>query len=192
MAQSTPQDDIALLQRIATGDKLALAALYERYQHPLFVYLLQHAGDRGMAEELLQDTFVAVWRGAAMFDAHFRGADTSVKAWIIGIARRQARDRLRRFVPATVDVVEAEQLADPAPDPEARALANVAQREVVDAFQRLPVTYREIALLALVQDLSYAEMAQILDVPLGTVKSRLSMAKRMLRTLLGAAEEGTR
>src|SRR5262249_29906057 len=123
---------------------------------------------------------------AAIFDPHFHGADSSVKAWVLGIARRQARDRLRRFVPRTVDVAEAEQLADPAPDPEARALATLRQHELVQAFQRLPAPYREAALLALVHDLSYAEMAQILDVPLGTVKSRLSMAKRLLRALLGA------
>ena len=188
-ADMATEDDAKLLRCIASGDRSALATLYERYHRPLFTYLLQHAGDRGLAEELLQDTFVAVWRGADGFDEHFRDGSGSVRAWLTGIARRQAHNALRRLRIPLADAAALEEVAAPDPEPEAWTLSMFARGELIAAFERLPLLYREIALLALVQDYSYAEMAQILDVPLGTVKSRLAGAKRLLRTLLAPGKE---
>ncbi len=182
-------DDAQLLQHIARHDRGALATLYERHHRPLFTFLLQHTRDRGLAEELLQDTFVAVWRGAAGFDERFRDETASVRAWLTGIARRQAHNTLRRLRLPQADVSALEELAAPDPEPEAWTLTLSTRDELLDAFERLPLHYREIAVLALVQDYSYSEMAAILDVPLGTVKSRLAAAKRQLRALLAPEKE---
>lgn len=186
----TPTDDDAqLLRRIARGDRGALATLYERHHRLLYAYLLQHTRDHGLAEELLQDTFVAVWRSAESFDERFRDETTSARAWLTGIARRQAHNTLRRLRLPLADVSALDELAAPDPEPETWTLTMCARGELLDAFERLPLHYREIAVLALVQDYSYAEMAEILDVPLGTVKSRLAAAKRLLRALLTPGKE---
>ncbi len=80
-------DDRQLLKDIAGGDRQALSELYARYQRPLFNYLLQLTPDYGLAEELLQDTLVAVWKSACSFEER-----SSVQTWLIGIARRQAHN----------------------------------------------------------------------------------------------------
>lgn len=181
--------DAQLLRRITHGDRGALATLYERYHRSLFTFLLQHTRDRGLAEELLQDTFVTVWRSADTFDERFRDGVTSARAWLTGIARRQAHNSLRRLRLPRADVSALEEVAAPDPEPEAWTLTMSTRGELLDAFERLPLHYREIAVLALVQEYSYTEMAEILDVPLGTVKSRLAAAKRLLRTLLTPGKE---
>lgn len=177
-ADATERDG-ELLQRIAGGDRQALADLYAAHRLPLFHYLLHLTPDRGIAEELLQDTLVAVWRNAAGYAGH-----ASVKAWLFGIARRRAYKRLRRRDPDTAGLEALEELPAADPDPEAALLARVEREAVLAALDRLTEVHREVVLLAFAQELSYAEIAEVLSVPLGTVKSRLSNARRALRELL--------
>lgn len=179
-------DDRQVLKHIAAGDRQALAELYRRYQRPLFSYLLQLTPDYGLAEELLQDTLVAVWKSAHGFEGR-----SSVQTWLFGIARRQAHNTLRQRKPPLVDEKELEGLASADPEPEDFTLAFIARNELVEAFKQLAPIYREVLVLTFVQEFSYQETANILDVPLGTVKSRLSNARRMLRALLDA-REGTK
>src|SRR4051794_20399568 len=104
--QETDQD---LVARIGSQDRLAVADLYARYQRPLFRYLCQMTPDRGLAEEILQDTLVAVWRGAASFEAR-----SAVRTWLFAIARRQAHNAMRRRGLAVTDDDEAlEALVEP-------------------------------------------------------------------------------
>src|SRR5712691_11551952 len=84
-------DERQITRRIAAGDREALSELYARYQRLLFNYLLQLTPDYGLAEELLQDTLVAVWKSASRF-----GGRSSVQTWLIGVARRQAHNTLRQ------------------------------------------------------------------------------------------------
>ena len=177
-------DDRQLLKDIAAGDRQALSELYARYQRPLFNYLLQLTPDYGLAEELLQDTLVAVWKSACNFEER-----SSVQTWLIGIARRQAHNTLRQRKLPLVDESELEGMAATEPEPENFTLATVARDELVAAFKQLAPVHREVLVLIFVQELSYAEAATILTVPVGTVKSRLSNARRALRTLLDAREE---
>jgi RNA polymerase sigma factor (sigma-70 family) len=176
-------DDRQIVHRIAAGDRQALTELYGRYQRPLFSYLLQLTPDYGLAEELLQDTLVAVWKSAHSFEGR-----SSVQTWLIGIARRQAHNTLRQHKLPLVDEAELEGLPSTDPEPEDFTLACVARDELVRAFTQLAPVHREILVLAFVQELSYQETASILDVPIGTVKSRLSNARRALRALLDARE----
>ena len=177
-------DDRQLLRQIADGDRQALAELYERYQRTLFGYLRQLTPDYGLAEELLQDTLVAVWKSAQSFEGR-----SSVQTWLIGIARRQAHNTLRQRKLLFVDESELEGLVSTDIEPEDCIFASVARDELVEAFKQLAPAYREVLALIFVEELTYQETARILDVPLGTVKSRLSNARRVLRILLDAREE---
>lgn len=175
--------DEALIARVADGDRPALDALYLRHASSLLAYLLQFAGERGQAEEILQDTFVAVWQGAARFERR-----SSAKTWLFGIARRQAHNALRRRNLDLTDDAALEHFPSGEPEPETSALINADREAVANAIAKLGPIQREILTLAFAHDLSYPEMSEILAVPVGTIKSRLNIAKRQLRQLLESVE----
>jgi len=176
--------DEALLALVGVGDREALAALYARHRGPLYGYLARLAPDRSTAEEILQDVLLAVWRGAGSFEGR-----ASVRGWLFGIARRQAHDRLRRRAWDLVPLDAIAPVADGDPTPEDAALRRAAQRDVQAALARLAPAHRDALVLFFVDDFSHAEMADILGVPVGTVKSRLSNAKRALAALLADSGE---
>ena len=180
-------DERQVIRRIAIGDRDALAELYACYQRTLFNYLLQLTPDRGLAEEILQDTLVAVWKSAQSFEGR-----SSVRTWLIGIARRQAHNTLRQRRLPLADETEMEGLVATDPEPEAWTLASFARDELAAAFRQLAPLHREVLVLTFVQELSYQETATILEVPVGTVKSRLSNARRALRAQLDGREEANR
>ncbi|MCT9932732.1 RNA polymerase sigma factor [Planotetraspora sp. A-T 1434] len=163
-----------LLARIAGGDAGALTQLHERYSGPLFVFLYRLSGDRGTAEEILQDTLLAVWRSAATYRSR-----SSVSTWLFGVARRQAHNRLRGAPPPTA--AEPSDGADLRAGPEELALGGDRVRR---ALVRLPLPQREVVVLAFLGDLSHQEIAEVLDIPVGTVKSRLHHARATLRGCL--------
>jgi RNA polymerase sigma factor (sigma-70 family) len=177
------QADGATIARIAAGDRQALTHLYMRHRQALFSYLLQLTPDYGLAEELLQDTLVAVWRSAHSFEGR-----SSVRTWLIGIARRQAHNTLRQRGLPLADLSELDETPAADLEPEDAALANAARDELSEAIKQLLPLHREVLALIFVQQLSYQETAQVLGVPMGTVKSRLNHAKRALRALLRSAE----
>src|SRR5215469_6242132 len=136
-------DDGELLRRVRSGDRAALVALYHRHARVVLAQVDLFAGDRGLSEEILQDTMLAVWRGAGSF----RG-ESSVRSWIIAIARRQARDRLRR---RRLRVVDDAFLADQPgsdPGPEVMALDRAELAEVTSAIRELAAPHREVLGLA--------------------------------------------
>jgi RNA polymerase sigma-70 factor (ECF subfamily) len=182
MAQPAMDPEWLIIEQIAAGDRRALEALCERYQRPLFAYLCRVIADDGLAEEVLQDTLLAVWRGAGRVTER-----SSVRAWLFGIARRQRHNALRR---RTLHLVEESALAplySSDPEPADLVLTQAAIADLSATIDRLPSDHREIILLTFVDELSYLELADVLGVPIGTVKSRLHSAKRALRSLL---EEG--
>ena len=176
--------DLHIMRRVAQGDRQALTDLYLRHGQALFQYLQHLTDDRYVAEELLQDTLVAAWKNAVTYRA-----EGSTRAWLFGIARRRAYKRLRRSEPPRADPAELEDLPAPDLEPESALLAGITRDEIAGALLRLLPIHREVLLLTFVNDLSYAETAGILGVPVGTVKSRLSNARRTMRTLLGAEPE---
>jgi RNA polymerase sigma factor (sigma-70 family) len=180
-------DERQIVRRIASGDREALAELYGGYQRALFNYLLQLTPDYGLAEEILQDTLVAVWKSAHRFEGR-----SSLRTWLIGIARRQAHNTLRQRRLPFADESELEGLAAIEPEPEAFTLASFARDELAAAFRQLAPLHREVLVLIFVQELSYQEVASVLEVPVGTVKSRICNARRALRALLDTREEAHR
>ena len=172
-------DDVQLLRRIGQGDEDAMAAFYREHGRIVLAQVLLVAGERVLAEEIVQDTMLAVWRGAGSF----RG-ESSVRSWVIAIARRQTRDRLRG---RRLRVVDDTYLADQptsGPGPEVMALDRAELAEVKGAIRELATPHREVLGLVFGTGLSLPEVAGVLEIPLGTVKSRLTAARTALSRIL--------
>jgi RNA polymerase sigma-70 factor (ECF subfamily) len=167
--------DLALLSRIATGDQEAIEELYRRHSRVLLGQLQFMVDQPALAEEVLQDTMLAVWKGARTF----RGG-SRVRTWLLGIARRQARDRMRRQRPVPMADSDLAQWPSPNLGPEAIAVERAEGRRIVAALSTLTPVHREVLGLVFGADLSLAEVAQVLEAPLGTVKSRLHAARTAL------------
>lgn len=179
----THGEDIALARRIASGERGALEELYGRHRIALFGYLLGLAPDRETAEEILQDTLVAVWRSAGSYEGR-----SPLRTWLFGVARGQAHNTLRRRRFSLADPSELEHLASEEPEPEALALARLTRAELEAGIHRLTPEHRQVVVLVLVEGLSYKEVARELGVPMGTVRSRLSNARRALKGMLRVDE----
>jgi RNA polymerase sigma factor (sigma-70 family) len=171
------ESDAEVLGRVARGDGGALTRLYQAHGGRLFGYLLRLAGDRMTAEEILQDTMLAVWRSAGTY----RGGST-VTTWLFGVARRQAYNRLRGTPPPSPS--EPLDRADPAPGPDDLAIAAAGGTPVAGAIGQLPDHHRDVIGLVFVAGLPLAEAAAVLGVPVGTVKSRLHHARAALARML--------
>ncbi|MGW3991867.1 RNA polymerase sigma factor [Amycolatopsis sp. NPDC004772] len=163
------------MSSVAGGDQRALRHLYERHSGGMFRLLRRLTSDAGVAEEILQETWLAVWQSAGSFRA-----ESSVRGWLYGVARRQAHNRLRRASVVEVDLDEAAAVPDAAPGVEDRVLAGAERSALAAAVTELPEHLREVLVLVLVEDLSYPEVAAALGIPVGTVKSRMSHARRQL------------
>jgi RNA polymerase sigma-70 factor (ECF subfamily) len=176
--------DEQLLQEIAAGREEPLGMLYQRYAPIVFGMAAQALG-KSSAEEIVQDVFVAVWRGAASFDPK-KGA---ARAWLLQIAHYRIanalRGRSRR--PRTVedpDGEEAARLADPSPDQAEEAWLAHRRRILQRALEQLPPPQRQALGLAFFSDLSHGEVASVLGLPLGTVKSRVRSGLSRMKTVL--------
>jgi RNA polymerase sigma-70 factor (ECF subfamily) len=174
-----PCPDLQLLRRIGQGDEDAMAAFYTEHGRVLIAQVLLVTSERVLAEEIVQDTMLAVWHGAGSF----RG-ESSARSWVIAIARRKTRDRLRGRRPRLVgDAFLAEQ-PGAGPGPETTALDRAELAEVTGAIRQLAAAHREVLGLVFGSGLSLPEVALVLEIPLGTVKSRLTAARAALaRTL---------
>ena len=172
-------DDVQLLRRIGQGDEDAMAAYYREHGRVVLGQVLLVAGERVLAEEILQDTMLAVWRGASSF----RG-ESSVRSWVIAIARRQTRDRLRSRRLRVVDDAFLADQPSSGPGPEVTALDRANLAEVTGAIRELAPAHREVLGLVFGSGLSLPEVAGVLEIPLGTVKSRLTAARAALGRIL--------
>ncbi|WP_245928572.1 RNA polymerase sigma factor [Murinocardiopsis flavida] len=177
--------DHGLLAAVAAGGEPALRVLYDRHSPAMLRLLHRLTGDSGVAEEILQESWLAVWRSAATF----RG-DSSVRGWLLGVARRQAHNRLRRFEPVrlALDAEEVPEPVDPGTDVEADVLASAGQRQILAAITALPRRHRDVAVLALVEELPYTDIAEALGIPVGTVKSRMAKARGRLGAALAEGQ----
>ena len=172
-------DDAGLLARIGQGDEDAMAAFYREHGRVVLAQVLLVTGERVLAEEIVQDTMLAVWRAAGSF----RG-ESSVRSWVIAIARRQTRDRMRRQRLRVVDDAFLADQPGSGPGPEVTALDRAELAEVKGAIRELAVPHREVLGLAFGAGLSLPEVAGVLDIPVGTVKSRLAAARAALSRIL--------
>ncbi|MDX1616729.1 MAG: RNA polymerase sigma factor [Candidatus Promineifilaceae bacterium] len=170
-------DDVVLLGRVAEGDQTAFSELYQRHHVGLYNYLLRLIHQESVAEELLQEVFVAVWEGAADFRQQ-----ASVKTWIFRIGHHKAVSWLRKL--KRYDDLVSQYQPRAQVSVEGQASETWRADVVREALDQLSAPHRAVVELAYVHELSYAEIAQILDCPVGTVKSRMSYALKHLDGLL--------
>jgi RNA polymerase sigma-70 factor (ECF subfamily) len=171
--------DGELIERIAAGDRDAFDELYRRYARAVLGLALRRVGDRGRAEDVVQEAFAAIWRSARSYRRE-RGTGA---AWLYAIARNTIVDGLRRTPEPATDAPETPS-GDAGPPEEAES-AWLAWR-VHRALEQLPEHERPVIELAYWGGLSQSEVAEFLQIPLGTVKTRTRSA---LQRLAGALEE---
>lgn len=182
MSHDDTRDDLALLHAIAGGDERALRALFERNAPWLAARLRYRCNDGEVVEDVLADTFVAVWRGAG----RFRG-EGDVAAWVWGIAARRLVSRLRRRpapVPWAPEHLDAR--AEPLASAEEQVLLGIEHGDLGRALTALSPELRAVVQATILDGLSTREAARLLGIPQGTLKGRLRKAKAELRAALAS------
>ena len=177
--------DFELAQRHSHGDLRAFDEVYARYAAMVYNLALRLSGDGDEAADLTQEIFLRVFRHLDGFSGR-----SALKTWIFRVALNHCRDRLSRFRPLTLPLAEetdeagGARVADPRRDPEAQAVAADLGRQVARALALLPAPFREAVVLRDLQGLSYQEIAAVLGVRAGTVRSRIARGREQLRHVL--------
>lgn len=166
---TTPAELSAAMQRVAAGDRRALDLIYRATSAKLFGICLRIAGDRGEAEDALQDVYVSLWTSAARYDP----ARATPLGWLAAFARNRAIDRLRRRrrVDQTAPIEAAAAVADAAPLADAVLAAGQDRARIHHCLGELDQPQRGAIRTAFFEGVTYAELAERQGVPLGTVKS---------------------
>lgn len=175
-------DDHALIRRVADGDREAFRALFEAYQQPVFRYLVRLMRDEAVARELTNDVMIEVWKGAARFEGRAK-----LRTWIFGIAHNKGVDVLRKRSELPWDEKAAESLVDDGPSPHEMAAQGDLRRLVLGLLDRLSPEHRAVIQLTYYEGLSVREIAQTVDCPEATVKTRMFYARKQLKALLAEA-----
>jgi RNA polymerase sigma-70 factor (ECF subfamily) len=170
--------DHNLVHRMAGGDEAAMHELYAAYGQRLYAYALRLTGDPAQAEDVVQDALLAAWKSARRFRGEGR-----VIAWLLGIVHHLALKSLRHRSQALTDEIEA-LLEAGSPSPEQQIESAEQAARVRLGLRALSPEHRSILELIFYQGLSLEEAAQVCRLPLGTIKSRLSYARRQLRGIL--------
>jgi RNA polymerase sigma-70 factor (ECF subfamily) len=174
--------DSGLVEALAAHDLSALSTLYDRYGRVSYTLAYRILGEAEGAEDVVQDAFLAAWRGAGTF----RRERGNVRSWLLSIVHHRAVDVLRRrtaFRPAPLEA------ADHTPsdqDTAEEAARNVERGSVRAALETLPEAQRRTIELAYFGGYTQSELAQLMGVPLGTVKGRMRIGLQKMRRVLGA------
>lgn len=176
--------DVALVERHRCGDLQAFDEVYERFGEMVYNLALRLAGNREEAADLTQEIFLRIYRHLGGF-----GGRSTLKTWVFRIAVNHCRDRLSRHVPAMQSIDDRYEegtvsIADPSRGPEDLAVAADEGRRVMVGLARLPQVFREAVVLRDLEGLSYEEIAEVLGVRVGTVRSRIARGRDQLRDLL--------
>jgi len=179
--EAVDRSEEALLARVARGDEAALGEVYDAFGRIAYGLALRIIRDERLAEDAVQEAFLAVWRQAASFDA----ARASARTWVLTLVHRRAVDLVRREERRRADVLE------PETEPSGGSAADDAElrsrrMQIQGALAQLPDDQRRPIELAYYGGLSQSELAERLDVPLGTVKSRMFAGLKRLGELLGS------
>lgn len=170
------ESDETLLMKVGEGEEAALRALYARYGSVVWGFILTRVDDYGLSEEINSDVWLGCWRSARAFRSESR-----VLTWLLGIAKRQIYVRVRRKKLPMVSLDDAvDELPTVGPNPADIAISSAGAASLIAALQSLPEDVAEIVRLAWLYELSYQEISEIADIPVGTVKSRVFRARRLL------------
>jgi RNA polymerase sigma-70 factor (ECF subfamily) len=174
--------DEVLIGRIASGDRLAMQVLFARHHLRVYRFVLRLVRDESVAEDLISEVFLDVWRQADRFEGR-----SAASTWLLAIARFKALSALRRKPDEALDDETAEAIEDPEDDPEA-ALAKKDKSAVIrKCLAGLSAEHREIVDLVYYHEKSVEEVAIIVGIPEATVKTRMFYARKKLGELLKAA-----
>ena len=177
------ESDQDLVKRIASGDRLAMKVLFSRHQVHVYRFALRLVRDETVAEDVISDVFIDLWRQADRFEAR-----ASVTTWLLAITRNKAYSLLRKRREAGLDDEFAESIEDEADDPEI-----VLQKQdklslaIRACLGKLSLEHREVIDLVYYHETSVEEVAGIVGIPENTVKTRLFHARKKLGELLKAA-----
>ena len=181
-AAQTSADEL-LVERIASGDRLAMQALFARHRTSVYRWLLRFVSDATLAEDLLSEVFLDVWRQAGRFEGR-----SSVATWLLSIARYKALSvARRRRIHAELDEHIEATVADTSDDPEAALEKKARNESLRQALSKLSTEHRQVIDLVYYHEKSVEEVAQILDVPAATVKTRMFYARKKLAVLISGA-----
>lgn len=180
-------DEKAIIRQIQAGDQEAFARLVQTYQKPVYNLCLRMVSNPTDAEDLAQEAFLKAWRGLSFYKF-----ESSFSTWLYRLTSNVCIDFLRqqkRKNTVSLTVMEEEEnreleVYDPAPVPEEEAIDSENRQAVADAMAQLEEEYRLVLSLRVVEELSYEQIADVLDLKVGTVKSRLARARDKLRKLL--------
>lgn len=179
------------MRRALTGSEEAYHDLVVRYQRPMFTVILRMVRDPMLAEDLTQESLIKAFRALDTFDP-----ERKLSSWLFKIAHNTTLDHLRR---RSLDTVSLEPGEDEAPDrrsswadpraenPEHRAAMGDLAQAIEDALDELRPEYREVVVLRYQEGLAYHEIAEILDLPMGTVKTHIHRSRHQLVEILTAA-----
>jgi RNA polymerase sigma-70 factor, ECF subfamily len=181
-AAATITSDEELITRIAAGDKLAMQVLFARHHVRVYRFILRLVSNEAQAEDLISEVFLDVWRQAATFEAR-----SAVSTWLLGMARFKALSSLRKRSDEALDEDAAAAIVDPADDPEMTVQAKDRGDLIRRCLTALSPEHREIIDLAYYHEKSIEETAQIVGIPVATVKTRMFYARKHLSSMLSAA-----
>jgi RNA polymerase sigma-70 factor (ECF subfamily) len=171
--------DETLTRRIAAGDQSAMRALFARYRVRVYRWLLRLVDDEALAEDVVSEVFLDVWRHAASFEAR-----SSVSTWLLAIARYKALSARRRRTDAELDEAIVSTVPDTADDPEVTLQKKNRAEALRQSLPRLSPEHREVIDLAYYHGKSVKEIAKIVSISEATVKTRMFYARRKLAELV--------
>ena len=178
--------DEGLLSRVSAGDRTAMKALYERHSDGVYQFVRSWLRDPHQAADIVHETMLSVWRNADKFQHR-----STVKSWIFSIARNKAVDHNRKMGRASF-TDEMPEIVDDAPDPLAYASANQAAAHLKECISQLSEAHRQVIHLTFFEELTYEQIAQIEDRPVGTIKTRVLHAKKLLARCVSNKENQRR
>src|SRR6266849_2095270 len=171
--------DETLIERIARGDQAAMRALFARHRLRVYRFVLRMVRDETLAEDLLSDVFLDVWRHAAQFEAR-----AAVSTWLLAIARFKALSAMRRPIDVELDDEMAATIADPADDPEVALQHKNGAEMLRQCLIKLSPKQAEIIDLVYYHGKSVKEVAEIVGISDATVKTRMFYARKKLAQLV--------
>jgi RNA polymerase sigma factor (sigma-70 family) len=183
---SVENEEVRLLASIASGDRRAFETLYRGYFSRLTRFLGRMTRSVELIEEVVNDTMLVVWQKAATFDGSCK-----VSTWVFAIAYRKALKGLRQS-DEPVESDDEHYPADARVEPEHQLSRQQLQQTVAEALDLLPLAQRTVMVLTYYHDMAYAEIADIVDCPVNTVKTRMFHARHRLQGLLASEREGSK
>ena len=175
------------MQLLYRGNAAAFEVIYDRHADAAFSLAHRMCGQRGIAEDVVQEAFLSLWRSGARYDRN-RG---SVRSWTLGIVHNRAIDALRRRTVRERGIVDGERIEERIPARERTELEFARKdeaREIRDALVQLPEEQSRVIELAYYGGFTHTEIAHMLDAPIGTIKGRMRLGLQKLRGQLGEPE----